>query len=777
MQNVIERQRSIVCLSLISIGVSIVVAGYFCYPAPLHADESEKVLFSFERDEVEKIQSGKTAVAKFNEDGSFIFFPPQPMVCVQEKASHGKYSCRVVERVELYKGRPTDPDEPLIGMFRLPFHRLWELHAKEPQANLLLPQLLNTGGWFSWILPKDWSGYDLLRVDVCVETAEQVRNLMMEVEDDVVEPPVSVSYEAPPGGKWVTLEMDLVQAVKERKLNLKNMAHIWIRVVMKDLEESGRRMHKLLRDPNGKDELEKLKFRAYVDNIRLAKRGSACAYPVLRGWRSVYTAKLPRSYAVEEHMLKDVFPEPVKIPKELPPVREQGVYGVNLMRRPVVVPAPREMPAEEKVEVVKVPDKVRVLPEAPIRDMIVKGCLDRNPRNAEIYNSVRLSGVSAVDMEHIVIGFYIFSMGSLRGGPTAEVPLGRWCSAAIGTVDGKTWGGVDGNEWPTVMGGHISKVPPRLVDVGGAIGGVWQFGCGGLGGAGASDYPVDMMFFVRTVLTGVGYRKSAKYFVSGDPRHCHNVGSGDVVMDASGRIWGCWAGVDRFASGRFVRINDSKSTWVYYSDDGGMTWQSWRGAGLNGSIPFLGDRQVRIVPYRGHIAVFGTKGWTTFDGKEWAKVQSAGVGSLLSDVVSCGDFIFVSDATGPVRVYDGKEWKPFTIPGRKGARGQIGICGWKKVIFVETDETGRKLLLWQKKGEEWSGPAELITEKKPIVQVRVQRYAPEKFIVAAYMCTTAEQLPEPPEGEKTFGPYGFNNYPPQGVQHEPWIKTICIPID
>jgi hypothetical protein len=281
-------------------------------------------------------------------------------------------------------------------------------------------------------------------------------------------------------------------------------------------------------------------------------------------------------------------------------------------------------------------------------------------------------------------------------------------------------------------------VPPRQVDLGGNIGGVPQFGCSAIGGAGASDYPVDMMFFVRSAFTGDGYWKSPKFFVSGDPRHCHNVGSGDLVLAPSGRIWGAWAGVDRFASGRFIRVVNSKSTWAYCSDDGGATWISRRGVGLNGTIPFPGDRQIRLAPCRGQVAAFGTKGWT---------------------------------------VFDGKEWKPFSVPGRKGARGQISVCGWKKVVFVEPDDTGRKLLMWQKAGAEWHGPKELVTEQKPIVQLRVQRYAPEGFVPAAYMCGSADELPEPAEGDKTFGPYGFNSYPPMRTAHEPWIKALAAPVD
>ena len=525
------------------------------------AADSEKVLFSFEWEEVEKIPPGKTGMAKLNEDGSFVFFPAEAMLCTKEKASAGKYSLKVVEKIDLYKRKPSDPGEPRIGMFRLPFHRLWELQAGEPQANLLLGQLLNTGGWYHLVLPKDWTGYDLLRVDVCVETAEQVKQLMLEVEDNLVEPPVSVTFDAPPGGKWVTLEMDLVNAVRERKLGLANMAHIWVRAVMKDLEESSRRMHQLMRDPAGAEELEKLRFRAYVDNIRLAKKGVPSAHPVLEGRRSVYTAKLPRSYAVEEHMLRDEFPKPFVVPKVVEPVR-QSAFGVNLIQRPLVVPAAAVLPEEKKLETPKGPVKAAEPTLVPIQDMILKGCLDTKNDNKNIYNSVRLSCVAASAPEHMLVGFYIFNMGSLRAGPTAQVPLARWCTAAVATIDGKTRKGLDGSEWPTVMGGNISKVPPRQVDLGGNIGGVSQFGCSALGGAGASDYPVDMMFFVRSVFTGDAYVRTPKFFVSGDPRHCHNVGSGDLVLAPTGRIWGTWAGTDRFASGRFGKVLGSSSTWV-----------------------------------------------------------------------------------------------------------------------------------------------------------------------------------------------------------------------
>lgn len=151
------------------------------------------------------------------------------------------------------------------------------------------------------------------------------------------------------------------------------------------------------------------------------------------------------------------------------------------------------------------------------------------------------------------------------------------------------------------------------------------------------------------------------------------------------------------------------------------------------------------------------------------------MGGALCDAIACGEQIFVSDDTGPVKVFDGKDWKPFSVPGRKGARGQIGVCGWKKVVFIETDDTGKKLLYWQKDGEDWRGPKEIVTEMNPIVQLRVQRYASEDFIPLAYMCTSEHELPKVRKNYDTV--YGFNPYPYADTPHELWIKVMIVPVE
>lgn len=71
---------------------------------------------------------------------------------------------------------------------------------------------------------RDWSGYERLWVDVrCKTTAE----LWLALEDDVIEPPVMRTFRIPKG-IWVTLEVDLDQAVASRGLDLAKIANFWL---------------------------------------------------------------------------------------------------------------------------------------------------------------------------------------------------------------------------------------------------------------------------------------------------------------------------------------------------------------------------------------------------------------------------------------------------------------------------------------------------------------------------------------------------------------------
>jgi len=82
---------------------------------------------------------------------------------------------------------------------------------------------------FQWLVKarpdlRDWSDYDLLRVDV--RSAAPVK-LWLALEDNVLEPPVMRTYEIP-ADKWVTLELDLREAERVRELDLARITNFWL---------------------------------------------------------------------------------------------------------------------------------------------------------------------------------------------------------------------------------------------------------------------------------------------------------------------------------------------------------------------------------------------------------------------------------------------------------------------------------------------------------------------------------------------------------------------
>ncbi|KKL03732.1 hypothetical protein LCGC14_2623190, partial [marine sediment metagenome] len=86
--------------------------------------------------------------------------------------------------------------------------------------------IFSTYQWLSAAPAKlrDWSAYTRLLVDVKGSVAAKLR---LFIEDDFIEPPVVAAYDVPPG-EWVTLELDLARAVRQRKLNTSRMVNLWI---------------------------------------------------------------------------------------------------------------------------------------------------------------------------------------------------------------------------------------------------------------------------------------------------------------------------------------------------------------------------------------------------------------------------------------------------------------------------------------------------------------------------------------------------------------------
>ena len=75
---------------------------------------------------------------------------------------------------------------------------------------------------FQWLVKarpdlRDWSDYDLLWVDVHSDAAPV--KLWLALEDNLLEPPVMRTYKIP-ADKWVTIELDLKEAMRIRELDL-----------------------------------------------------------------------------------------------------------------------------------------------------------------------------------------------------------------------------------------------------------------------------------------------------------------------------------------------------------------------------------------------------------------------------------------------------------------------------------------------------------------------------------------------------------------------------
>ena len=150
---------------------------------------------------------------------------------------------------------PVDRDEQ-----KATYHRSEFLSYFYPniQRGFVEARLLMTS--FQWLTKarpdlRDWSGYDLLRVDVRCDAAGV--ELRLAVEDTVLEPPVMRSY-ALPANKWITVELDLREAERVRALDLTRMANFWLMA------------------------RSSVRATARIDNIRIAKRDAPFVHECLQ---------------------------------------------------------------------------------------------------------------------------------------------------------------------------------------------------------------------------------------------------------------------------------------------------------------------------------------------------------------------------------------------------------------------------------------------------------------------------------------------------------------
>jgi len=87
--------------------------------------------------------------------------------------------------------------------------------------------LMTSFQWLAKARPdlRDWSGYDLLWVDLRCDAGPV--ELWLALEDNLLEPPVMRTYKIPEN-KWVTVELDLKEASRVRELDLTKITNFWL---------------------------------------------------------------------------------------------------------------------------------------------------------------------------------------------------------------------------------------------------------------------------------------------------------------------------------------------------------------------------------------------------------------------------------------------------------------------------------------------------------------------------------------------------------------------
>ena len=113
---------------------------------------------------------------------------------------------------------------------------------------------------FQWLVKarpdlRNWSDHDLLWVDLRCDAGPV--ELWLALEDNLLEPPVMRTYKIP-AGKWVTLELDLKEAVRVRGLDLAKITNFWL---------MGR---------------SSVRATVRIDNIRIVKQGVPAPNKLLR---------------------------------------------------------------------------------------------------------------------------------------------------------------------------------------------------------------------------------------------------------------------------------------------------------------------------------------------------------------------------------------------------------------------------------------------------------------------------------------------------------------
>lgn len=670
---------------------------------------AEKLLLGFEKEEIEAaMKKGNPKAPPFWPDGDeFLFLQKsvnsggydwgyQAPRISPEKATQGKYALKPV--VPITDTADSPPPRPRID-------RNWALFYTTTG---------DPARFYDALLPRDWSGYPLLRIDFRVERSATKADTVIIVDfgDLDLDPPPACPY-AVPTDTWVTLEVDLERAAKERGLQLDQMCYLMLRLgpLQKARKEQYRRND------------EKATF--YIDNIRLATRSAKAEYPVLRD-DTPFTFT-PKHYAVEYDLTKD----------------EKGQFRYSGWKQ-----AGLEMPKPGDAKPEPGPAKL----EGPF--VIDLTAWDKEIDCAHLESLSLCEDIAAFDPKRILLPFRCSV--SKRWFFAHDVAI----TLAIGTLDGgTTWKGLDGDRLPTLlMAAH--HAPGETVAIGGELLLFADWGCQNPG----HNYPADKGFCRRTVFTGETWWLSPFYFVDAHGHHCVGFQTGTRL--ASGRLWALWEHPGRARTELCAK----------YSDDSGATWHGWREPGKVPVIPDLTRcNSASIVPYGEHVAVVVRDGSYTgrisfFDGKTWSK-PAPSPSAYQQRAVSVGARDIYVYGNGGVWRWDGNEWKhEFAAGGhaKGGALPELAVCG-QTVLCFDRDKTMTKILCWRRTRGEWKGPEEVASEETAITDFSTQRYAPADFAPLAYVCKEAD------ETVRQLVEKGANAR--RVRRYKPWIKVLKVPAE
>jgi hypothetical protein len=237
----------------------------------------EQLLLGFEPEEIEAFPAG---LKKRVTDTTDVEGRP----CTELHMPYGRHT----RKWRLYKGNASQGEFAVgLGFARKPNVRQLDGFSLKPTAEFANRdavmhyfgmftdhgKLFSTTGIHHLIAPRDWSDYELLRMDVYAEDLTLEYHVSFEDED--VLPPVVRSMQVPPG-KWTTLEVDLRASAKGRGVDLGKITSLSIGVT--DVVNG---TPKFAGEPDKRGELS---F-ALLDNVRLSRRGVEAKHPVIRDER------------------------------------------------------------------------------------------------------------------------------------------------------------------------------------------------------------------------------------------------------------------------------------------------------------------------------------------------------------------------------------------------------------------------------------------------------------------------------------------------------------